>query len=190
MRTTLAMTTQSHSGGSGEGWVTAEYGMLPRSTHTRTDREAARGKQSGRTLEIQRLIGRSLRAVTELEKLGERTIQIDSPAGYTAQFEPWLCRLLLEIGAQPVGVDIGDLTGETFEHYHADLGQAGALDFFPSQSVDAVHDSRLFGSPEFTEHFPNRADRLRIAREIRRQEKRILRPAGIVIHSDAEGLVG
>src|SRR5580765_3641600 len=55
---------------SGKGWVTAEYGMLPRSTHTRTDREAARGKQSGRTQEIQRLIGRSLRVVIDLEKLG------------------------------------------------------------------------------------------------------------------------
>jgi len=63
--------------GRGQGWVTAEYGMLPRSTNTRTDREAARGKQSGRTQEIQRLIGRSLRAVTDLENLGERTIQID-----------------------------------------------------------------------------------------------------------------
>jgi ribonuclease PH len=63
--------------GRGQGWVTAEYGMLPRSTHTRTVREAARGKQSGRTQEIQRLIGRSLRAVTDLEKLGERTVQID-----------------------------------------------------------------------------------------------------------------
>jgi len=61
----------------GQGWVTAEYGMLPRSTHTRTDREAARGKQSGRTQEIQRLIGRSLRAVTDLKRLGPRTIQID-----------------------------------------------------------------------------------------------------------------
>lgn len=61
----------------GKGWVTAEYGMLPRSTHTRTDREAARGKQSGRTQEIQRLIGRSLRAVTDLSKLGERQIKID-----------------------------------------------------------------------------------------------------------------
>jgi ribonuclease PH len=61
----------------GKGWVTAEYGMLPRSTHTRTDREAARGKQSGRTQEIQRLIGRSLRAVTDLTKLGERQIRID-----------------------------------------------------------------------------------------------------------------
>ena len=62
---------------SGKGWVTAEYGMLPRSTHTRTDREAARGKQSGRTQEIQRLIGRSLRAVTDMVALGERQIRID-----------------------------------------------------------------------------------------------------------------
>ena len=61
----------------GRGWVTAEYGMLPRSTHTRTDREAARGRQSGRTQEIQRLIGRSLRAVTDLAKLGERQVRID-----------------------------------------------------------------------------------------------------------------
>jgi ribonuclease PH len=63
--------------GSGGGWLTAEYGMLPRSTHTRTRREAAEGKQSGRTQEIQRLIGRSLRAVTDLSLLGERTIRID-----------------------------------------------------------------------------------------------------------------
>lgn len=63
--------------GQQQGWVTAEYGMLPRSTHTRSDREAARGKQSGRTQEIQRLIGRSLRAVIDLEKLGERTIHLD-----------------------------------------------------------------------------------------------------------------
>ena len=63
--------------GKGVGWVTAEYGMLPRSTHTRTDREAARGKQTGRTLEIQRLIGRSLRAVTDAKSLGERQVRID-----------------------------------------------------------------------------------------------------------------
>jgi ribonuclease PH len=63
--------------GRGQGWLTAEYGMLPRATNTRSDREAARGKQSGRTQEIQRLIGRSLRAVTALERLGERTIHID-----------------------------------------------------------------------------------------------------------------
>jgi len=67
----------AHKRGSGEGWVTAEYGMLPRATHTRSDREAARGKQSGRTQEIQRLIGRSLRAVFDLAALGERTITLD-----------------------------------------------------------------------------------------------------------------
>ena len=66
-----------HKKGSGEGWVTAEYGMLPRATHTRGDREAARGKQSGRTQEIQRLIGRSLRAVFDLSRLGERTLHLD-----------------------------------------------------------------------------------------------------------------
>ncbi len=63
--------------GKGEGWVTAEYGMLPRSTHTRSDREAARGKQGGRTLEIQRLIGRALRACVDRRALGERTITLD-----------------------------------------------------------------------------------------------------------------
>jgi len=66
-----------HLRGTERGWVTAEYGMLPRSTHTRMDREAARGKQSGRTQEIQRLIGRSLRAITDLEALGPRTIHLD-----------------------------------------------------------------------------------------------------------------
>ena len=63
--------------GSGKGWVTGEYGMLPRSTHSRIDREAARGKQSGRTQEIQRLIGRSLRAVVDMEALGERQVRVD-----------------------------------------------------------------------------------------------------------------
>ena len=66
-----------HVRGSGAGWLTAEYGMLPRATHTRGDREAARGKQSGRTQEIQRLIGRSLRAAVDLSKLGERTLHVD-----------------------------------------------------------------------------------------------------------------
>jgi ribonuclease PH len=66
-----------HKRGSGQGWVTAEYGMLPRATHTRGEREAARGKQSGRTQEIQRLIGRSMRAVVDLAALGERTIHLD-----------------------------------------------------------------------------------------------------------------
>src|SRR5438128_8822697 len=67
----------SHVKGSGRGWITAEYGMLPRSTHTRTDREAAKGKQRGRTQEIQRLIGRSLRAALDLQVLGERQVLID-----------------------------------------------------------------------------------------------------------------
>src|SRR6478672_4828621 len=66
-----------HLKGTTKGWVTAEYGMLPRSTHTRSDREAARGKQSGRTQEIQRIIGRSMRAVFDLKALGERTIHLD-----------------------------------------------------------------------------------------------------------------
>src|SRR5690349_10504543 len=66
-----------HLKGTSQGWVTAEYGMLPRSTNTRSDREAARGKQSGRTQEIQRLIGRSMRAVVDLKELGERTIHLD-----------------------------------------------------------------------------------------------------------------
>ncbi|CAJ0710736.1 MULTISPECIES: ribonuclease PH [Ralstonia] len=66
-----------HKKGSGEGWVTAEYGMLPRSTHTRSDREAARGKQSGRTQEIQRLIGRAMRTVFDLRALGEHTLHLD-----------------------------------------------------------------------------------------------------------------
>jgi ribonuclease PH len=66
-----------HLKGAAQGWVTAEYGMLPRSTNTRTDREAARGRQSGRTQEIQRLIGRALRSAMDLGKLGERTIQVD-----------------------------------------------------------------------------------------------------------------
>jgi len=70
-----------HQKGSGEGWVTAEYGMLPRSTHTRSDREAARGKQSGRTQEIQRLIGRALRSVFDLKRLGERTIHLAAITG-------------------------------------------------------------------------------------------------------------
>jgi ribonuclease PH len=74
---TVEETVPAFLRGKGQGWVTAEYGMLPRATHTRTPREAAKGKQSGRTQEIQRLIGRSLRAVVDLKALGERTITLD-----------------------------------------------------------------------------------------------------------------
>ena len=117
--------------GKGQGWVTAEYGMLPRATHTRTAREAARGKQSGRTQEIQRLVGRSLRAVIDLKALGERTITVDCDVlqadggtrtasitgGYVALAEA--CERLVSrrlIGASPVhgqvaAVSVGIVSG-------------------------------------------------------------------------------
>ena len=121
---------------------------------------------------------------------GKRKIRNRKNDGYTAQFEPWFCRLLLELEARPVGVDIGDLQGEAFEHYYADLGRQGALNFLPDRSFDAIQDSRLFGSPEFTAQFPHQADRRNVAAEIRNQERRLLKEGGIVIHSDAESLTG
>ncbi len=109
--------------------------------------------------------------------------------GYTALFEPWFCRLLLEWGARPVGIDFGDLEAERFTHYKVDLGQAGALDFLPDAFFDGIQDSRLFGSPEFTAQFPNPADRVAVAREIIRQEVRLLKPGGKIIHSDAVAII-
>jgi hypothetical protein len=119
---------------------------------------------------------------------GEMTIG-RARKGFTAQFEPWFCRILFELGANPVGVDFGDLGSEVFVHYRVDLGKIGALDFLPDHSFDAVQDSRLFGSPEFTAQFPNQADRLKIAQEIKQQEQRLLMVNGIVIHSDANALL-
>ncbi len=116
---------------------------------------------------------------------GEKRISIAATEEFTAQFEPWFCRVLLQLGAHPVGIDFGHLEGEAFEHYRVDLGQPGALDFLPDHSFDAVQDSRLFGSPEFTAQFPDPADRLKVAAEIRRQERRLLKTGGRVIHSDA-----
>jgi len=110
-------------------------------------------------------------------------------SGYTALFEPWFCRILFHLGADAVGVDFGDLESEDFTHYRVDLGQPGALDFLPDRSFDAIQDSRLFGSPEFTSQFPNQSDRLSVAREIRRQEHRLLKTNGILIHSDAKALL-
>jgi len=110
-------------------------------------------------------------------------------SGYAALFEPWFCRILLQLGADPVGVDFGDLEGEDFTHYRVDLGRSGALDFLPERSFDGIQDSRLFGSPEFTTQFPNQSDRLNVGREIRRQEQRLLKASGILIHSDAEALL-
>jgi hypothetical protein len=103
----------------------------------------------------------------------------------TAAFEPWMCRLLAELAAHPVALDIGDLEGETFEHHRVDLGLRGALDFMPSGSFDAIHESRLFGSPEFRAVYGPSTDRVRA--EIHRQERRLLRPGGILIHSDDGG---
>jgi hypothetical protein len=120
---------------------------------------------------------------------GEMTL--GRPAkSYTALFEPWFCCMLLELGANPVGVDLGDLESETFTHHRVDLGKSSALDFLPDHSFDAIQDSRLFGSPEFTSQFPNRKDRLRVAQEISRQERRLLKAGGILIHSDAQELDG
>lgn len=100
----------------------------------------------------------------------------------TPEFEPWMCRLLLALGARPVGVDIGDNDGEAFEHHRVDLGSPGALDFLASGSFDAIHESRLFGSPEFRS--AHGAETERVRREIHRQERRLLRVGGILIHSD------
>jgi hypothetical protein len=81
------------------------------------------------------------------------------------------------------------LESELFVHYRVDLGKIGALEFLPEHSFDAVQDSRLFGSPEFTTQFPNQADRVKIAREIKQQEQRLLKANGIVIHSDASAVL-
>ena len=100
----------------------------------------------------------------------------------TTAFEPWMCRLLRELGARPVGIDIGDLEDEAFEHHRVDLGVPGGLDFLATGSFDAVHESRLFGSPEFRAIYGPATDLIR--QEIHRQERRLLRPNGILIHSD------
>ncbi|MDP2662970.1 MAG: class I SAM-dependent methyltransferase [Dehalococcoidia bacterium] len=102
----------------------------------------------------------------------------------TPMFEPWFCRILVELGADPVGVDMGDLEGELFEHYRVDFGKAGGLDFLPDASFDGIQDSRIFGSPEFTTQHPASEDYERISREIKRQEQRLLRPGGTIVHSD------
>jgi SAM-dependent methyltransferase len=115
--------------------------------------------------------------------LGE--LSVGGSKGYTALFEPWFCRILFELGATPVGVDFGDLEEEAFTHYKVDLGKTGAMDFLPEASFDAIQDSRLFGSPEFTAEFPKESDRLKVAHEIVKQEQRLLKPGGIIIHSDA-----
>ncbi len=129
--------------GKGQGWVTGEYGMLPRSTHTRSAREAARGKQSGRTQEIQRLIGRSLRAVVDLQALGERTLTIDCDVlqadggtrtasitgGYVALAEA--CERLVRRGTLPVSPIHGQVAAVS----------VGIFDGMPVLDLDYAEDS-------------------------------------------------
>jgi hypothetical protein len=186
-----------------------------RALDARYDLIGKAAKERGVTEVITQMIGRLANSFGTLSDIHEKAIldiacgsntsrapaslHIDTPFGeirlgrptrrYAAQFEPWFCRILFELMAKPVGVDFGDLEHEVFPHHRADLGQIGALDFLPSRSFDAIQDSRLFGSPEFTAQFPNHADRLNVAQEIRRQEQRLLKSDGIIIHSDAAALL-
>ena len=126
--------------GKGQGWVTAEYGMLPRSTHTRSAREAAKGKQTGRTQEIQRLIGRSLRAVTDLKALGERQITLD-------------CDVLQADG----GTRCASITGAWIALYEAceKLVQSGKLPVNPVKDHVAAISVGIFeGSPVLDLDYP------------------------------------
>ena len=130
--------------GKGQGWVTAEYGMLPRSTHTRSAREAAKGKQTGRTQEIQRLIGRSLRAVTDLKALGERQITLD-------------CDVLQADG----GTRCASITGAWIALYEAcdKLVQAGKLPANPVKDHVAAISVGIFeGSPVLDLDYPEDAN--------------------------------
>ena len=130
--------------GKGQGWVTAEYGMLPRSTHTRSSREAAKGKQTGRTQEIQRLIGRSLRAVTDLKALGERQITLD-------------CDVLQADG----GTRCASITGAWVALYDAceKLVQAGKISENPvREHVAAVSVGIFQGTPVLDLDYPEDSD--------------------------------
>ena len=143
---------------------------------------------------ITQFVGRLERAFGDLSAVrGRRILDIGCGSSasrhprtgkVTPMFEPWFCRILVELGADAVGVDMGDLEGEPFEHYRVDLGKTGALDFLPDASFDGIHDSRIFGSPEFTTQHPAPEDYQRISREIKRQEQRLLRPGGTIVHSD------
>jgi hypothetical protein len=186
-----------------------------RALDARYDLIGKAAKERGVTAIITQMIGRLANAFGTLSDIREKVIldiacgsntsrapasvYVDTPfggirlgrttRGHTALFEPWFCRILFELMARPVGVDVGDLEHELFPHHRVDLGREGALDFLPSRSFDAIQDSRLFGSPEFTAQFPNQADRLKVAQEITQQEQRLLKSDGIIIHSDAAALL-
>jgi hypothetical protein len=143
---------------------------------------------------LEEFIGRLQRAFGSLARVrGKRILDIASGSNSsrspttgrrTALFEPWFARLLFELGAEPVALDSGDLDGERFEHHRVDLGRPGALDFLHAGSFDGVQDSRLFGSPEFRKAYPRKRDHERVRAEIARQERRVLKPGGVLIHSD------
>jgi hypothetical protein len=143
---------------------------------------------------LEEFIGRLQRAFGSLTRVkAKRILDIASGSNSsgspatgkrTAMFEPWFARLLLELGGEPVALDGGDLADERFEHHRVDLGRPGVLDFLPTASFDGVQDSRLFGSPEFRKGYPRRRDHERIKAEIARQERRVLKPDGVLIHSD------
>ncbi len=137
--------------GKGEGWVTAEYGMLPRATHTRGSREAAKGKQSGRTQEIQRLIGRSLRAVVDMKLLGERQITIDCDViqadggTRTASISGGWVALRLAVDKLIAG---GQLTTDPIKHQVAAIS-CGIYEGTPVLDLDYIEDSNAGADANF-----------------------------------------
>lgn len=175
----------------------AERALLARSLE-RLDERHELGRKIAREPELmsilEEFIGRIQRAFGSLAGVdGKRILDIASGSNTsrspttgkrTALFEPWFARLLLEFGAEPVALDSGDLDGEEFVHHRVDLGKPGALDFLLAASFDGVQDSRLFGSPEFRNAYPRTRDHERVKAEIARQERRVLKPDGIRIHSD------
>jgi hypothetical protein len=187
-----------------------QFAKIIQALDTRYDLGRKMGHEPGVAQIIEQMTGRLARSFGRLENLKDKRIldiacgsntsklpaslhlktpfgdmTIGASQGYTALFEPWFCRILFEVGTTPVGVDFGDLEQEAFIHYKVDLGKPGALDFLPEASFDAIQDSRLFGSPEFTAEFPKESERLDVAHEIVKQEQRLLKKGGIIIHSDA-----
>ena len=160
----------------------------------RYELERKRRREPELNATLDEFVGRLRRAYGSLDRVrGKRILDLASGSNSsrspktrrrTALFEPWFSRLLVELGADPVAIDLGDLEGEAFEHHRVDLGQPGALDFLPAASFDGVQDSRLFGSPEFLAAYPGPEHRARVKAAIKQQERRLLRPGGVVIHSD------
>jgi len=179
------------------GRTPAERALLSRAIE-RLDERHELGRKYAREKEVasilEEFIGRLQQAFPSLARVrGKRILDIASGSNSsrspttgrrTALFEPWFARLLLELGAEVVALDAGDLDGERFEHHRIDLGRPGALDFLPDASFDGVQDSRLFGSPEFRKAYPRRRDHERVKAEIARQEERVLKPSGVLVHSD------